>query len=150
MSKLNFFSFLVIFNAIILVNNVVSASEPLFYEDISLQDIVLIEDVLEAHQSSSFKIAHADLNEDGLDEHILSEKNCSLNNHFCEHIILSESQGKAVILGKVKARNIVLDNSFTNGVRDLLVYNNPKNDYDTSRYGWNALQSTYVLEGKSK
>lgn len=122
--------------------------EPLIYkEQLPQRTSQLIASTLKNENIAAFKAAVSDLNEDGTEEYVVTETDCTSNTKFCRSFILSNAEANSVVLGRVDAKNLVLSNTYTDGVRDLLVYNNPKNDYDYTELQWNARESSYVLKG---
>lgn len=95
--------------------------------------------------SSDFDIARADLNDDGLNEFILRDKTCNAENKFCRYRILAETDGKMTLLGEIEARNIVLGNSASQGVRNILAFQNTVNEYQETVYVWEPVEGRYMI-----
>lgn len=91
-------------------------------------------------------IAQADLNDDGIAEIIVRDAGCAPV-RLCEHLILADTDSGIVRLGRIEARQILLANGYSHGVRDLMAAQNPANDFDQRRYVWEPLQSRYTMAG---
>ncbi|MCB9982129.1 MAG: hypothetical protein H6861_00425 [Rhodospirillales bacterium] len=91
---------------------------------------------------SGLDIAEADLNGDGLNEFIVRTKDCAQTER-CNHIILGETDDTVLDLGKIEALRIMLGNDYEHGVRNLLVFDNPENDFAFTLYRWDDEQSRY-------
>lgn len=101
----------------------------------------------------SHLFAKIDLNADGAPEYIAKEKSCA---GFCDYKVLAQQgrggQGGAatiVMLGEFHAKDILIGNGYTHGIRNLLVFNNPQNDFRPDLYIWNPGASRYTL-GQAK
>lgn len=122
------------------------AAEPLNYDlPLTSQEAKKLEQYLKKPLAGNFKISKVDLNDDGLYEYVVQSNQCSRQN-FCETSILTDTDASFIELGKTKAKSVALSNKYTNGVRNLLVYNNDKNDYDYSVFVWDSPKSTYVFK----
>lgn len=122
------------------------AAEPLNY-DIPLkpQEASKLERHLEKPLAGNFRISKVDLNDDGLYEYVVQNTSCTAQK-FCTFDILSDTKDNFFKLGRIKAKSMALSNIYTSGVRNLLVYNNNKNDYDYSVFVWDAPQSLYIFK----
>lgn len=87
-------------------------------------------------------IATIDLNEDGLNEFITKPKGCD---GLCDFKILADVDGTLLSLGTLAAHNLLLGNAYSHGVRDLLVFNDPANDYNYTVYVWESEHSQYMM-----
>lgn len=92
----------------------------------------------------SYEIARADLNDDGLYEFVLKPKECQTT---CRYNIVAESSKKIVMLADIRGSNIVLGNEFSHGVRNILVFESPTNDFDYTLYTWHPMSSSYRKSG---
>lgn len=95
--------------------------------------------------SDGFLIAPVDLNEDGLDEFVVQEKNCDAASLSCNFTILSENDGVVHSLGHIKARSLALGNQHSKGVRSLLAYQSTANDFDYTVYLWEPNEGRYMI-----
>lgn len=91
--------------------------------------------------AGALEIAPADLNNDGLNEFILRDKNCAP----CRFFILAETGGAIIPLGEAQGHTLKIDNAATAGVRSLLVYTNSVNDYEYAVYVWEPRASRYIM-----
>lgn len=95
---------------------------------------------------SSYDVASVDLNQDGLNEYILKKKICAPDNGHCLHLILAEKNGALFTLSKIRAKVLMLGGTLTNGINDLLAFNEGVNDYDFDIYMWSPKEKTYMLK----
>ncbi|MGB0719581.1 MAG: hypothetical protein ACPGRX_03855 [Bdellovibrionales bacterium] len=118
------------------------ASEALHFAPLShsKQDQALI-----AHAGfNDGAVAIADLNEDGLDEYIVKSADCPAQ---CRYFVFAQSGGDALLLiGEITGTSLLLGNTYSHGVRDILAFDNSLNDFDHHVYGWDAEQSRYALK----
>jgi hypothetical protein len=90
--------------------------------------------------------AKADLNGDGMDELILKKGVCPKAPALCTFIPVAETDGRAVKLGEIQARALLLGNGHRNGVRNILAYNSAVNDYEYQLYVWDPARARYTGE----
>jgi hypothetical protein len=90
-------------------------------------------------------VAPIDLNEDGLDEFIVKPKTCG---KLCDFTVMAESRsgGTLTPLGSLKGKNLLPGNGYSHGVRHLLLFDDPNNDYGYSVYVWAAERSRYMMK----
>ncbi|MEZ5919446.1 MAG: hypothetical protein R3D66_05965 [Alphaproteobacteria bacterium] len=90
-------------------------------------------------------IAPIDLNEDGLDEFIVKPKMCAKE---CDFTVMAENgnNGQLIALGTLKGRELLPGNAYSHGVRHLLLFDDPNNDYSYSVYVWAAERSRYMMK----
>ncbi len=123
--------------------------EPLHYEaSVSSQETIKISSFLSSTNADNYEITHIaknDLNDDGIDETIVITNTCETSTEICQIYVLANLDISPALLGRINAKNIAISNQSSYGVRDLLVYNNAKNDYDYEIMRWNPKQSTYQL-----
>ncbi len=91
----------------------------------------------------SIVITTTDLNGDGLDEFILREKICA-KSAPCEFYILAENKNRAIHLGTITAHDIALGNGVSDGIRDILAFQNANNAFDYTVYVWEPLKARYA------
>lgn len=94
-----------------------------------------------ARPAGTLETAPADLNNDGLNEFILRDKNCT----SCHFLLVAETGGAIVPLGEATGHTLKIDNTATAGVRSLLVYTNSANDYEYAVYVWEPRSSRYIM-----
>ena len=95
-------------------------------------------------------IAGADLNRDGIDEFIVDSSGCRAAQTKCTYLILAESGENMIRLGRLAAYNIMLADSYSHGVRDIMAFNNADNDFAHTLYVWEPDRSRYIMaEGGS-
>lgn len=123
------------------------AQEPLVFRDNTSPSLAaLIEQSVEV-TLEDYEIARFDLNGDGLDEFILKSHQCGAEDNLCDTIIIAQTDKTATVLGRVQSRNIGVAQSQSHGVRDLFVYNSTYNDFKSTIYRWEPVQSRYILDG---
>lgn len=92
-----------------------------------------------------FQIAAADLNRDGLEEYIIRAKDCGKNG-LCDFTVLAETREGIFQLGSFTGQNLLLGNEYTQGVRNILIFDNRMNDFDYELYTWHPETSSYGKE----
>ncbi len=127
------------------------AAEPITFSDAPpTNSAMLALRYLQTHKdfastaASPARHAQKDVNDDGINEHIFIE-NCNARPAICDAYIVAASGADITVLGTFKAGNIALSAHYTNGIRDILVYNTPKNDYLFTTMRWDSLHSQYNL-----
>ncbi len=96
-------------------------------------------------QGEDVKIAGIDLNEDGMDEFIVSNADCTKVKQNCTYSILADKDNNLITLGTIKARTLLLGDSYSHGIRDILAYDNDRNDFDYTLYVWEPTLSRYTI-----
>jgi hypothetical protein len=92
-------------------------------------------------------IAVVDLNEDGITEFIVKTTNCSEGaQNLCDYVIVGQVSEDYMSLGTLRGQRLILGQDYTNGVRNLLLFANPVNDFDYDIYVWGAKHAQYVLK----
>lgn len=99
-------------------------------------------------RSDNYNIAHADLNQDGQNEHILQRTYCTTTNSGCIYIIVAENKNGFTELGTIHAKSVMPGGSFSYGVRDVLAFDNEINDYNFKIYSWSPQEKKYILESE--
>ena len=94
-------------------------------------------------QHSFSQIAAIDLNNDSIDEYILADPLDGM--HYQYEIIASIDKGVAS-LGKLKGTKLMAAYDTHHGVRNLLGFDDVKNDYEYEVYQWDAASSRFVRE----
>ena len=87
------------------------------------------------------RVARVDLNNDSIDEFILARAINDTRNHF--DVVATTGDGLAE-LGSFEARKMMVAYDEHHGVRSLLSFNHPDNDFDYDVYQWDAAQSRFV------
>ncbi len=95
---------------------------------------------------SNYSIAAIDLNNDGLDEYVLREKRCIISKSQCYHLVIAENKNTIIELLKIKTQNIMIGETYSHGIKDLLVFKNQINDYDFDIYIWSPEQKMYIIK----
>jgi len=108
----------------------------------------ILKAVQKTYPEQRFQIGKIDLNHDGENELIFKTTNCRRPETKCLFIIMAQSELTPAELGKVEAYNLLIDEKTTNGVRNLLSYENPLNDFDYEVYNWDAQSKSYIRENE--
>lgn len=92
-----------------------------------------------------YLFSKVDLNGDGLDEVAAVSANCkSQQLSRCEYFIFGRGAQKAYILLQEEAWNITVSDQRAYGLRKIMVYKSPNNQFKPTAYTWNALKSSYT------
>jgi hypothetical protein len=81
-----------------------------------------------------FLTAQGDLNGDGITEHFLKSEKTS---PVADVYLLGVKHREVTLLGKIPARKIEITDKKQWGVRRLVVYNDPGNDFRSQIWVWN-------------
>lgn len=94
-----------------------------------------------------WEVSDIDLNDDGLKESILKTKReyCQ-SKDGCLYVIAAKKQGQWINLGVLNAFNILVSDRRTYGIRDLIVYSIPNNDFESVHYVWDPKAYQYEQE----
>ncbi len=95
----------------------------------------------------AWEVSNVDLNDDGPEESILKTKReyCH-GDDGCLYVIAARKQDEWIKLGTFKAFNILVSDRRTYGIRDLIVYSVPNNDFESVHYVWNPKAYQYEQE----
>lgn len=85
-----------------------------------------------------------DLNNDTIMEWIAYDPACPTDRQLCRYVILAGNTTGFVALGTFNALKISPSSQYTHGVRDILVYNNLKNEFKHDTVKWNSAMSSYT------
>ncbi|PCI56822.1 MAG: hypothetical protein COB36_00680 [Alphaproteobacteria bacterium] len=97
---------------------------------------------------SQYKIAGIDLNNDGINEHILKQRRCNVVTKQCTHLILAEKKNEILLLSKIKAYNLMIGGTNSYGIKDVLAFTNEINDYNFDIYMWSPSRKMYILRAE--
>ncbi len=95
---------------------------------------------------SDYNISSIDLNNDGIDEQVLKQKQCHLSKGKCTYLVIAEKKQEILILFKIKAYNLAIGNIGSNGVKNVLALTNNVNDYNFDIYMWSPTRKMYILK----
>lgn len=91
-------------------------------------------------------IAKYDLNNDFINEYIVSDKNCIEAQLLCPFLIFANTaQNQLIEIGSFTARDVKISNNTTSGVRNLNIYQNNRNHFSFDVAKWNNNAARYVL-----
>lgn len=94
-----------------------------------------------AGKTSGYSVAKADLNEDGFDEYIFKTPT---EDGLFNFEVFALPDVKPVSLALFKGKNVMLGNDYKHGVRNLLVFEDAKNDFSYDIHIWNSQDSRYI------
>ena len=101
-------------------------------------------DILSALSGHSFQqIAAIDLNNDSIDEYILVDM---LDGKHHEYQIIAANGRDVTLLGSVRAIKLMAAYDMNHGVRNLLAYDDARNDFEYEVYHWDALASRFISD----
>ena len=129
-----------------------AAIEPLDYEkeispSLGYQIDSFLQETYDA-SLSQYKIAGIDLNNDGINEHILKQRRCNVLTKQCTHLILAEKKNQILLLSKINAYNVMIGGTNSHGIKDVLAFTNEKNDYNFDIYMWSPSRKMYILRAE--
>jgi len=84
-----------------------------------------------------------DLNNDIIKEWIAYDAACIQLKKLCRHVIIGKNTEEFILLGQFDALKIYPSSQYTNGVRDILVYNSTINEFKPVTVKWNSALSSY-------
>lgn len=91
-------------------------------------------------------IHEQDLNGDGEPEYIvrITDTFFKCNNIGCHHGVVAITGDEVKRLGYFEYAEVDISQEETDGVKDLLVYDNPMNDFSPTVYKWDSEQEMYL------
>lgn len=107
----------------------------------NLNDFIHAEKLL---PPKALSIQNIDLNNDMIPEYVVAEQDCVQSRRICKHYILAAQGASFVVIGTFDALKILPAPQYTNGVRNILVYNNVKNEFKYDVVTWNSRASSYT------
>lgn len=96
-------------------------------------------------QLHAYKIAPIDLNDDFIDEYIVTLNNpqkCNKNN-LCLYYFVALSDHKPINIGQFDAHKILISSKKSYGIHDIIVYNDAYNDFKNIKARWNPFNFSY-------
>ena len=121
----------------------------IFDQDISLRALKNIQSFMRQEMPEmpeTLKIAGADLNEDGIPEFIVRPETCGETTGFCPFFVLADMEENVIKLLKTEAKKLALAGSYSHGVRNIIAFKNPENDFDYELYIWDPGRSRYTIK----
>lgn len=97
---------------------------------------------------SLYYIADIDLNNDGIDEYILKRKSCESDKSYCIYSIIAEKDNNIILLSKIRAKSIMIGETYSYGIKDILAFKNEINDYNFDIYMWSPSQKMYIMNAE--
>ena len=94
-----------------------------------------------------YSVAKTDLNNDAIEEYILRPLNKSdcPKAPICPHYIVAQQNHEYILLGKFDAHKMLISNKKAYGIRDIIVYNTPHNDFSYKTAVWNPFSYRFEL-----
>ena len=100
-------------------------------------------ETLDPNEKGPFLVAKTDLNGDDVPEYFVkSTKSSDLKNHW----IIALKRRTPTFLTKIPAKKIVVSDKKTYGIRKLIVYNRPENDFRKEIFVWNPIPFRFEPE----
>ncbi len=98
-----------------------------------------------SQNKNSFKIAAIDLNNDFIDEYIVTPNSPQFcdKNRLCPYHIIAFAKDDALLIGRFDAHKILISDKKTYGIRNIIVYNDTYNDFQNKTARWNPFSFTY-------
>ena len=87
--------------------------------------------------------ASIDLNGDSKPEYILKNTTCETAEP-CDYQVFAFSKERVLRLAHFKARKVVVSDKKTHGVRNLIVYNHPVDDFRSTPFVWDVRKIQFV------
>jgi hypothetical protein len=89
-------------------------------------------------------LAAVDLNGDAGDEYILKKGGLDCSQDIgCPYTVHALKDGAWITIGTFTGFNLLISDKTTYGIRDILVYTFPYNDFKSERYAWNPAKFGY-------
>lgn len=89
-------------------------------------------------------IATIDLNDDFIDEYILEKQ--TNNPKFKRYTVIALENRKPIKIGEFDAYKLLVDTKKRYGIRNLIIYNNPHNDFHSKTALWDPYTFSYVIQ----
>lgn len=102
--------------------------------------------IAQGKDKQSAEFIQTDLNKDGAKEWIVREtgSKCTANTG-CPYFVYAQKNREWIEIGSFSAFKILIADKTEYGVRNILVYNLPLNDFATVTYGWSPEKYRYEL-----
>lgn len=91
----------------------------------------------------SEKISKIDLNNDLIDEYIVKQ-GCAPA-RLCQYFITAFENHTPILIGRFDAHKILISDKKDYGIRQIIVYNQPHNDFTHATAIWNPHKFEYTL-----
>ena len=127
------------FAVMFFANTPLYAAENIQFIDKSKLQGAPIQRLLSTHDFSH--IARVDLNNDSIDEYILSNMSSKQRYHFD---IIAHADDGLVTLGTITGYKLMISHHENHGVRSLLSFDKADNDFQYDIYKWDALTSQFT------
>ena len=94
---------------------------------------------------TSYVLAEIDLNGDSIDEYVIkpeSNADCPAL-PLCPYYVTAFQKHEPIIIGKFNAHKMLISDKKTYGIRQIIVYNVPHNDFTSETSSWNPHSFSY-------
>jgi len=93
------------------------------------------------------ELAKIDLNADALAEYIARPSRPACRKMvFCPYAIVAFKNKSPILLNRIEAKNLMISAKKTYGIRDLIVYTDPRNDFRAQTFSWNPFSFRFEPE----
>ena len=113
----------------------------------SYKQVQMIDFIINHTENSEipYVLAEIDLNGDSIDEYIIkpeSGANCPAF-PLCPYYVTAFQKHDPIIIGKFNAHKMLISDKKTYGIRQIIVYNTPHNDFTSKTSSWNPYDFSY-------
>lgn len=143
------FSILLLFGSLYAPNSVMAFGSLRFVPATSYKEKEVISFVKEHNDALGveYLLAPIDLNNDAIDEYIIkpkSMKDCPAR-PLCSYQIIAHQNHKPILIGQFDAHKVRIGDKKTYGIRQVILYNEPHNDFKTATALWNPYSFRFEL-----
>ncbi len=133
------------------IPSAVSAMElPGFHVPSSRKELEAIDFVKKntSNDITAYLIAAIDLNNDSIDEFLVKPKNLSdcPEKPLCPNQIIAFRDYAPILIGNFDAHKILISDKKTYGIRHIIVYNTPYNDFKSETARWSPYKYRFELD----
>lgn len=89
-------------------------------------------------------ITKIDLNDDFIDEYILEKQ--TNNPKFKHYTVIALENRKPIKIGEFDAYKLLVDTKKRYGIKNLIIYNNPHNDFQSKTVIWDPYTFSYMIQ----
>ena len=97
--------------------------------------------------SGAYALAPADLNNDAINEYVVrpAAKNACADAPLCSYQIIAFQDHKPIMIGQFDAHKMLVSDKKAYGIRHIIVYNEPHNDFNYETAVWNPFSFRFEL-----
>lgn len=142
-------SILLLFASLCASNNASAFSSLRFAPAASYKEKGVINFVKEHNDAPDveYLLAPIDLNNDAIDEYVIkpkSMKDCPTR-PLCSYQIIAHQNHMPILIGQFDAHKMRIGDKKTYGIRQVILYNEPHNDFKTATALWNPYSFRFEL-----